>query len=297
MVNTTNVPRDHPPHDRHFKIIRLITILNNTYGDLRSVAEHFHRRKHGVFQTPQHDEAVLTQEDNHARLQDLVFILLLLRVSPQVQIYTGMKTQGHCRVTHRVVTDLVIPRFRNNNCVVYMDNFFTSIAIFKELSENGILACGIYRTNRTGLSADLAYKNVVKPLRRGEALFCHKGNTTAIVWMDKKLVYVISNAHQPTTAMVKRGNPDGSKSDVSCPTPVSEYIRHMGGVDLIDQHMCYYSYNCKSKCWWLHLYFHMFDLCIVNVSIHYKHVYRISFHPPMKIKRKDQLKFRKEMTD
>ena len=91
-----------------------------------------------------------------------------------------------------------------------MDNFFTSIVIFKELSENGILACGTYRTNSTGLSADLADKNVVKPVRRGDALFRHKGNTTAIVWMDKTLVYVISNAHLPTTAMVKRGNPDGS---------------------------------------------------------------------------------------
>ena len=84
-----------------------------------------------------------------------------------------------------------------------MDNFFKSIAIFKELSENRILACGTYRTNRTGLSADLAEKKVVKPLRRAEALFRHKRNTIAIVWMDKKLVYVISNAHLPTTVMVK----------------------------------------------------------------------------------------------
>ena len=144
-----------------------------------------------MFQTLQHDEAVLTHEVNQARLQDLVLILLLLRVSPLVQIYTGMEIQGDCGVAHRVVTDLVIPRFRNNNYVVYINNFFKSIAIFNELSENGILACGTYRTNRTELSDDLADKNVVKPLRRGEALFRHKGNTTAIVWMDKKLVYVI----------------------------------------------------------------------------------------------------------
>ena len=173
--NTTSIPRHHPARDRLFKIIQLITILNDTCVDLRSVAKHFHQRKHGMFQTPQHDEAVLTHEDNQARLQDLVFILLLLRVSPQVQIYTGMETQGDCGVAHRVVTDLVIPRFRNTNYVVYMDNVCTSIAIFKELSENGILARGIYRTNRIGLLADWADKNVVKPLRCGEALFRQKG--------------------------------------------------------------------------------------------------------------------------
>ena len=102
-----------------------------------------------------------------------------------------------------------------------MDNFFTSIQLFKELSKNGILACGTYRTNRTTLPADLVNKNIVKPLRHEEALFHHKGNTTAIVWMNKKPVYVITNAHLPTTTMLKRGNPDGSKSDITCHTPIS----------------------------------------------------------------------------
>ena len=130
--NSTSVPLDHPAHDRLFKILWLITILSDTCGELRSVAEHFHRRKYGMFQRPHHDEAVLTHEANQARLQDLVFILLLLRVPPQAHMYTGKETQGDRGLAHRVVTHLVIPRFRNNNYVVYMDNFFTSIAIFKE---------------------------------------------------------------------------------------------------------------------------------------------------------------------
>ena len=71
----------------------------------------------------------------------------------------------------------------------------------------------------------------------------------------------------------------------------------MGGVDLLDQHKCYYSYNRKSKRWWLHHFIHMFDLCIVNAHILYKHAYRIYFDPPMKCKPKDQLKFPMEMTD
>ena len=140
--NTPNVPRDH--------------LLNDTCGELRSVAEHFHRRKHGMFQRPQHDEAVLTHEVNQARLQDLVFIPLFLRVPPQVQIYIDKETQGDRGLGQRVVTHLVIPLFRSNNYVVYMDNFFTSIAIFRELYENSILACGTYPTNGIELPADLA---------------------------------------------------------------------------------------------------------------------------------------------
>ena len=153
--NTPSVPRDHLAHDRLFKMLRLITILNDTCGELRSVAKNFHRRKHGMFQRPQHDEAVLTYEVNQARLQDLVFIPLFLRVTSQVQIYTDKETQGDPGLAHRVVTHLVIPRFRSNNYVVYMDNFFTFIAIFRERYENCILACGTYRTNRIGLPADL----------------------------------------------------------------------------------------------------------------------------------------------
>ena len=116
--NSTSLPRDHPAQDRFFKNLRLITILNDTCGELQSVAERFHQRNHG----PQHDEAVLTHEANQARLQDLVFILLLLRVPPRVQIYTDKETQGDRGLAHRVVAHLVITRFRNNNYVVYMDS-------------------------------------------------------------------------------------------------------------------------------------------------------------------------------
>ena len=172
--NSARDPRDHPSHDRLFTILRLITILIDTCGELRSVAEYFHRRKHDMFQRPQHEEAVLTHQANQATVEDLVFILLLLRVPPQVQIYTSKETQGDRGHAHRVLTHLVIPRFRNNNYVVYMDNFFMSVAIFRELSENGILACGTHRTNRIGLPVHLADKNVVKPLRRGEALLHHE---------------------------------------------------------------------------------------------------------------------------
>ena len=44
-------------------------------------------------------------------------------------------------------------------------------------------------------------------------------------------------------------------------------------------------------------FFHMFDLCIVNAYILYKHVYRMNFHPQMKFKPKDQMKFRMRVID
>ena len=129
--NYTSVSWDHPAHDRLFKILRQITILNDNCGELRSVAEHFHRRKHGIFQRPHHDEAVFTHEVNQARIQDLLFIPLLLRVPSQVQMNSGKETQEDRGHAHRILNHLVIPSFRNNNYVVYM-GFFTSIAIFKD---------------------------------------------------------------------------------------------------------------------------------------------------------------------
>ena len=186
-------------------------------------------------------------------------------------IYTPAWRPERSRTRYRVVTHLVIPRFRSN-----MDNFFTSIAIFRKLSENCILACGTYRTSRIGLPADLADRMSWSHWDAA-SIVQYKGNTTAIVWIDQKSLYVIPNAHLPTTTMVKGGNSHVSKSEVSCSTPVSESNRHMGGVDLLDQHKCYYSYNGKSKHWWLHHFIHMFDLSIVNAYIYILYNMRIEY--------------------
>ena len=214
------------------------------------------------------------------------------------QIYTGKAdAQQQHGLAHRVVTDLVLPRFAHANHIVYMDNFFSSLPLVDELGKNGVMCCGTYRTGRLGFPAELANKDNLKQLKRGDSLMRHKGETTVITWKDKKPVFVVTSAHDNSIVTVNRRNPDGTSEQVTCPYAVAEYNRYMGGVDLSDQLKKYYSYDRKSKRWWLRLFYHLLDLCVVNVYILCVKCYRLNWHPPLKYKCMSQLDFRTQLID
>ena len=138
---------------------------------------------------------------------------------------------------------------------IYADNFFTSMPLLTELESNGISLCGTYRTNRVGFPKNLTDKETLKKMKRGDIVARYKGNTSCVLWMDKRAVYVVSNAFMPDTTTVKCKNADGSTSLISCPVSVANYNCYMGGVDLTDQLKGGYGYNCKSKRWWFRLLF------------------------------------------
>ncbi len=58
--------------------------------------------------------------------------------------------------------------------------------------------------------------------------------------------------------------------DVSCPEIVVDYNKHMGGVDLADQAMCYYSVGRKTLKWWRRIFWRMHDQVITNAFVLYK---------------------------
>lgn len=298
--NNKGLPRDDPNHDKLFKIRPLLEKLNDTFGEGYephqeiSVDESMVRFK-GRSSMKQYMPMKPIKRGFKIWCASCSCCGYLLKF----QMYTGKELSQSAErgLAHRVVTDLILPRFAHKNYIVFMDNFFTSIALFDELQKNGVQACGTYRTNRTGFPRDLTTKQNLKQLKRGDFLTRHRGNMTALVWMDRKPVYVVSNAHLPTSGMIARKNPDGSYVQVKCPDIVAQYNCHMGGVDLLDQLKSYYCYDRKSKRWWLRLFFHLLDLCVVNAFILYKHCYNINFHPPLVYRPKKQLAFRTELID
>ena len=57
------------------------------------------------------------------------------------------------------------------------------------------------------------------------------------------------------------------RKDVPCPTTVVKYNNNMGGVDLSDQLMSYYTMSCRTQRWWLKLTFNLLENAVVNVYI------------------------------
>ena len=57
---------------------------------------------------------------------------------------------------------------------------------------------------------------------------------------------------------------------INIPKSITEYIQFMGGVDKFDQSASYYSFNHKSKRWYMKLFFHFLEIAIHNSYIMYK---------------------------
>ena len=296
--NDEAVPRTDPAHDRLFKVRPIVKKLQETFcenyapGQNISVDESMVRFK-GRSTMKQYMPLKPIKRGFKVWSASCACCGYLL----SFQIYSGKEGGQEKGLAHRVVTDLVADQFCHRNHIVYVDNFFTSLPLLEDLESKGILLCGTYRTNRTGFPKELQDRTLLKGMVRGDSVARHKENTTCTVWIDKRPVYVVSNAFPPDSTTVKRKNADGSTSQVSCPAVVANYNRCMGGVDLTDQLKGSYGFNRKSKKWWFRLFFHLFDLAATNSFVLYRHDYREQWHPPLRYRPQQQLQFRCQLAD
>ena len=99
-----------------------------------------------------------------------------------------------------------------------------------------------------------------------------KGKLAASAWMDNKEVTVMYTNCQPTsTGTVPRRQKDGSRRQIPCPEAIINYNHFMGGVDRRDQCRGYYSCRTKSRKFYKYIFFFLYDVCITNAYIIYKH--------------------------
>ena len=120
-----------------------------------------------------------------------------------------------------------------------MDNFFSSPALFKDLAEKQVGACGTLRINHRGVPVDIQQ---AKP-KAGDPLYtAHDEKTLYIVWFDKRQVSLITTAHNSSTfrKKVKSKRHQGHEREVDKPIAIQSYSEHMGGIDRADKAMtCY----------------------------------------------------------
>ena len=133
---------------------------------------------------------------------------------------------------------------------VYMDNYYTSPELFKELYFRETYACGTVRMNRKGmLSTTLKHVNV-KPL---ESAFLRNGPLLCIKWKGvksktkKKPVTVLSTIHDANVLLTTKKDSHGNR--IPKPEIVYEYTNNMSDVDLSDQYMAFHMNLRKSMKW------------------------------------------------
>ena len=84
---------------------------------------------------------------------------------------------------------------------VYMDNYYSSRALFSELRDLGFGACGTVRINRRGLPPEMK-----ATLAKGDVTATHVDDSMmALKWMDKRPVSMLSTIHNDSmTTKVRR---------------------------------------------------------------------------------------------
>ena len=97
-------------------------------------------------------------------------------------------------------------------------------------------------------------------------------NLTAVWWKDRKDVFVMSTLHKTAVEEVMK-RPKGAKEKKStpCPSMIVDYNQNMGGVDLTDQYLSYYSLTTRRTLkWWKKVFWRLIDICVLNSWVIYR---------------------------
>ena len=151
-------------------------------------------------------------------------------------------------LTYAVVMKLV-EGLQNKGHHLYCDNFYSSPDLFTDLQRLGFGACGTVRLNRQGLPERIQCQS---KLSKGEVISVTNHGLLSLKWMDKRAVTMISTIHDDSMVATSRRSrfAEGGQEVVQKPKCIVEYNRHMGGVDLSDQMVSYYSFSHRTVKWW-----------------------------------------------
>lgn len=166
--------------------------------------------------------------------------------------------------TH-VVQTLAEPLFDKGH-VIYMDNFFSSPALYKLLADNQTGACGTLRANRIGVPDQIKR---AQPRAGQPPVTARDGQILFISWYDKKVVNLITTVHSAVTyrkQVKSKQNPEHVR-EVDKPCAIQSYSQHMGGIDRADKAMTYYMVLHRTCKWWKKVFFYLLEVCFCNSLI------------------------------
>ena len=172
------------------------------------------------------------------------------------KIYTGKENNEVQKDLGRKAAMSLMQPYLDKGFYAFMDNYYTSVALFEELEERKPHACGTVRSNRVALPREICgvKEKAVKDLKRGECMYRQKGNLTCVTWRDRKPVSVLATLPTSTTesSPVERSvkvNGKWEKKQFPRPGIMDLYNTYMGGVDVSDQRTVAYARLMKGSVW------------------------------------------------
>ena len=189
-----------------------------------------------------------------------------------LNIYTGAgENQGEGGLTQGIVLKMV-EDFRNQNFIVYTDNFYTSPSLADRLIQDGTHLVGTLRTNRSGVPPALKNaKDFEKTAARGDVRYVRDAEKLFIQWKDKRVVTLLSTFHNGSQFVnIERNTKQNGQHVVLAlkqPKAIHDYNHGMGGVDVFDSKCAAYKVRRKSRKYWKALFYDYLEIACVNSFI------------------------------
>ena len=147
------------------------------------------------------------------------------------RLYTGKEGErAEKGLAHRVVLQLLDDeRLEGKDYVVFTDKFYSSPALFRELTTKGFGACGTARKDRRGISHDVRDAR----LQKGQVVSSRDDGILSLKWRDKRDVTMLSTYHNDGMVAKSRRSrvAQWGMEDIEKPRVVEEYNLHMGVAD------------------------------------------------------------------
>lgn len=165
-------------------------------------------------------------------------------------VYTGTTTEidvHNLGKSGDIVATLMKPYLERGH-TLYVDNWYTSPALFLWLHNHRTAACGTVRSNRRN------FPKLQKKLKRGELEFMSTDTMLAIKWCDKRDVFMLTTCN--TTEMRDTGKTNRKTGEkVMKPQCVVDYNANMGAVDHSDMLLSSVASVRKSVKWYKKFFF------------------------------------------
>ncbi|KAG8237448.1 hypothetical protein J437_LFUL015976 [Ladona fulva] len=173
-------------------------------------------------------------------------------------VYTGAGDQEVGGVGHvDCVVIKLLEKYKELGHSVYMDNYFDSVNLVRQLKCAKLHCTGTLRKNRRNNPKDVTEAK----LRRNEYICRWTDDGICVLkWKDKRDILMISSEHgaEFTSVKSRRG------TEREKPNIVLEYNKYMGGIDNLDQMLAYYPCDRKTLKWYKKLAIHFFQIIMVN---------------------------------
>ena len=179
--------------------------------------------------------------------------------------YCGAKYGGgkaSKNLTARSLIDCILEIDNWDDKDVYFDNWFTSLSLISILKEHGVRATGTVRADCLGKDLKINKKDIKYKERGAMQVYYERSGIFCVTGNENGPVTILSNVHAnlPSTQVKRWDSSQRIYIKINRPNCITEYNKHMGGVDSLDAHVSVYRIDVRGKKWYWPHYINIIDV-------------------------------------